>query len=292
MNTQQLESFIQVAEHLNFARAAEVLNMTQSAVSRQIHALEEELNTKLFYRTTRTVALTPDGIIFLEHAEQILAQLKLAAAKIQHHSNTRAQILTIGCKSEAALDALRGTLTACRERIEVFHPFLKIVSHRSLLNLFFQGEIEVIFGFQDNLPVKSDVEFVELGRAPLCCVVPCAHPYARRETVTEEDLFSENFIICKSYLIPLQAAEVQNRITQHISPEKIYISESPQAILTLIRAGYGCSVLPQAAPRDPSLAYVPLKEVRPLSYGIIYNKTSSNPVLRQFVRIAAEQAGR
>ena len=52
MNTQQLESFIQVAENLNFARAAEILNVTQSAVSRQIQGLEEELNTKLFYRTT------------------------------------------------------------------------------------------------------------------------------------------------------------------------------------------------------------------------------------------------
>ena len=55
MNTQQLKTFVQVAENLNFARAAESLNITQSAVSRQIHALEEELDTKLLHRTTRTV---------------------------------------------------------------------------------------------------------------------------------------------------------------------------------------------------------------------------------------------
>lgn len=59
MNTQQLESFVQVAENLNFARAAEVLNITQSAVSRQINSLEDELGTKLFHRSTRTVSLTP-----------------------------------------------------------------------------------------------------------------------------------------------------------------------------------------------------------------------------------------
>ena len=62
MNTQQLKTFVQVAENLNFARAAESLNITQSAVSRQIHALEEELDTKLLHRTTRTVRLTPAGI--------------------------------------------------------------------------------------------------------------------------------------------------------------------------------------------------------------------------------------
>lgn len=58
MNTDQLKSFIQVAENLNFARAAEILNITQSAVSRQIHSLEEELGTRLLHRTTRTVSLT------------------------------------------------------------------------------------------------------------------------------------------------------------------------------------------------------------------------------------------
>ena len=62
MNTDQLNSFIQVAENLNFARAAEILKITQSAVSRQIHALEDELETKLLHRTTRTVTLTPAGI--------------------------------------------------------------------------------------------------------------------------------------------------------------------------------------------------------------------------------------
>ena len=53
MNTQQLESFLAVAENLSFARAAEDLNITQSAVSRQIHALENELDTRLFHRTAK-----------------------------------------------------------------------------------------------------------------------------------------------------------------------------------------------------------------------------------------------
>ena len=49
MNTDQLKSFIQVAENLNFARAAEILKITQSAVSRQIHSLEDELGAKLLH---------------------------------------------------------------------------------------------------------------------------------------------------------------------------------------------------------------------------------------------------
>ena len=61
MNTFQLTCFMTVAETLNFARAAERLNITQPAVTHQIRSLEEELEVKLFKRTTRLVELTlPD----------------------------------------------------------------------------------------------------------------------------------------------------------------------------------------------------------------------------------------
>lgn len=285
MNTQQLETFIQVAENLNFARASEVLNVTQSAVSRQIHALEEELNTKLFYRTTRTVALTPEGIIFLEHAKQIQGQLKMVTAKLQHHTNARTQMLTIGCESEIDLDFLCETLSLCRQQIMAFHPVLKLIPHRSLLNLFYQGEIELLFGLQENLPIQRDMVFLELGKIPLCCVLPSAHPYAKKEEIDEQELFSQHLIICTSYTIPPKVVELQNRIAQHVSPERIHVSENPQVILTLIRAGYGCSILPKASSHDPDIAYVPLKNTQPLTYGVIYNRTSSNPVLKNFIEV-------
>ena len=64
MNTQQLETFVQVAENLNFARAASILHITQPAVTHQIVSLEGELDAKLFIRTTRSVKLTPEGGVF------------------------------------------------------------------------------------------------------------------------------------------------------------------------------------------------------------------------------------
>ena len=187
---------------MNFARASEALNVTQSAVSRQIHTLEEELNTKLFYRTTRTVSLTPDGAIFLEHAKQILGQLKVATAKIQHHTNARVQVLTIGCESETDLDVLCPILDACRGQIPAFHPVLRIIPHRSLLNLFFQREIQVLFGFRENLPIKEDIVFRELEKIPLCCVLPQDHPQAGREEIDEGSLYDQEFILCNASTIP------------------------------------------------------------------------------------------
>lgn len=165
MNTQQLESFAKVAETLSFAQAAQLLNITQSAVSRQVHGLEEELNTKLFYRTTRTVALTSEGIMFLEHAKRVLEQLQAAEAKLRHHTNARIQSLTIGCENESDLELFSGTLRACREQIMAFRPVLKIFPYRTLFNLFAQGEVDVLFGLQENLPVHRELSYAALGES-------------------------------------------------------------------------------------------------------------------------------
>lgn len=91
------------AENLNFARAAEVLNITQSAVSRQIHSLEDELETKLFNRSTRTVSLTPAGISFLDDAKDVLAKLQKASLKIHNHATSDIQIISIACNNESNL---------------------------------------------------------------------------------------------------------------------------------------------------------------------------------------------
>ena len=70
MNTFQISCFLAVAEHLNFARAAEQLHVTQPAVTQQIHSLEKELGVSLFARTTRSVRLTQEGRLFLQDARQ------------------------------------------------------------------------------------------------------------------------------------------------------------------------------------------------------------------------------
>ena len=83
MNTFQLACFVAVAHTLSFARAAEQLHVTQPAVTHQIKVLEQELGTALFYRSTRSVALTKNGQLFLEDARQILELEHRAKARFE-----------------------------------------------------------------------------------------------------------------------------------------------------------------------------------------------------------------
>ena len=285
MNTDQLKSFIQVAENLNFARAAEILKITQSAVSRQIHSLEDELGTKLLHRTTRTVTLTPAGISFLEDAKTVMGRLKIAEQKLRRHQSTDIQILTIGCQNEANLDLLCKILKSCREQIPELYPFLKVIPHRSILNLFYHDELDLLFGFQNDIPIKNDTLYKELFQIPLCCIIPSTHPYAASPELTKEELYSENIVICNSYVIPSKVAEVQNQISQHIPPESTYVCENLQVLLTLVRAGYGCSVLPQMNFIHTDIRAIPLKDSEPLSYGFFSKKNAQSLLLKKFTSI-------
>ena len=71
-----LRGFVAAARALSFTRAAEVLCLTQSAVSRQVQALEEGLGVSLFVRGTRTLTLTPEGVSFYERCRQIVLDLE------------------------------------------------------------------------------------------------------------------------------------------------------------------------------------------------------------------------
>ena len=93
MDQKQLAYFVSVAKYRNFSRAAQDFYLTQPAISHQIKMLEKELETELFVRNTKKVALTDSGELFLEDAKIILdamdqAKQKLSLAK-EHPSVLR-----------------------------------------------------------------------------------------------------------------------------------------------------------------------------------------------------------
>ena len=285
MNTQQLETFVEVAENLNFARAAEHMNVTTSAVSRQIRSLEEELDTKLFRRSTKSVRLTPAGIIFLNDAKEMLAKLELTTQKIKNHSETSIQLLTIGCSNETDPFILSNLLSRCREKLPEIHPFLRMVSSRLLLNMLIHDEINLLFGYKDNFPMRDEFCYCELAKIPVCCTLSADTPLAANKRLTEDDLLSENLVICNSYEIPSQVTNVQNSLNHKFAPSSIYYSENLHEMLTLIKAGYGIGILPQMFSADSSLAYIPLTPEITLSYGIFHKKNVTNPVLKKFLSL-------
>lgn len=79
---QEMRTFVQVVDSRSFVRAAEALEISKAAVSRQLAELEERLGIRLLNRTTRKLSLTEDGEIFLARCRQLLADLEEAEAEV------------------------------------------------------------------------------------------------------------------------------------------------------------------------------------------------------------------
>ena len=90
----QLRAFDAVARHLNFRAASEEMALTQSAVSRQIQALEEDVGTVLFHRHTRSVELTSAGALLLAAVSQSLPRIDAAVRQIRQSAGRRGVSLT------------------------------------------------------------------------------------------------------------------------------------------------------------------------------------------------------
>ena len=117
MNTFQLTCFLTAAETLSFVKAAKQLNVTQPAITHQIRSLEDELNTQLFKRTTRSVEITQEGLIFLNDAKNVLNIITLAKKRFEEPVVDERQFFSIGCHSHNELrlfpDILRQMAEAC-----------------------------------------------------------------------------------------------------------------------------------------------------------------------------------
>lgn len=269
MNTQQLECFIQVAENLNFARAAKELHITQPAVSRQINALEAELGAKLFNRTTRTVSLTPIGSRFLADAGDILNKMKYAAARARNDCGESVHTLSIGGYDAVDLTALPIIFRKMGEIVPDIRPSVHIVPHKYILDWLLEGNLDIMLGFEEGMPMCS-------------CVVTQDHPFAGKKEIGEKELLGESMVICDSPAIPPAISQVQNRLKPFLSPPSVCYCDQVQAAISLIKSGFGFAVLPELKDNsDTSLVSVPVAGTGLSSYGLLYRLSDKNTVLQR-----------
>src|SRR5512147_2950289 len=121
MADRRLQVFHAVAKQLSFTKAAEVLFMTQPAVTFQIKQLEEHFNTRLFERGHGRIALTPAGEMVLEYAERILAMSGEMETRVKELTGRLSGPLLIGASTTIAeflLPRVLGEFKAAHPEVE------------------------------------------------------------------------------------------------------------------------------------------------------------------------------
>ena len=133
MELRQLRYFLGVCDAGSLLKASARLHIAQPALGQQMAALEHELGVQLFKRSTRGMALTPEGRVFLEHAKVVLTDADRAKEAVRHAATEPQGQVVLGLPTTVALAATVPIVQACRERypriqlkvIEAYSGFLR-----------------------------------------------------------------------------------------------------------------------------------------------------------------------
>lgn len=195
MNTFQLTCFLTVAETLSFAKAAKLLNVTQPAVTHQIHSLEEELNAQLFKRTTRSVEITQEGLLFMNDAKNVLNIITLAKKRFEEPVVDERQFFSIDCHSHNELHLLPEILRQMADSCPMLYPVFQVVPFQHLYQLLDEETVDVIIAFQEKSAKKIDGVYKELAQVRITGVLPADHPLAKEELLDEDDLRTQRLLL-------------------------------------------------------------------------------------------------
>ena len=152
MDSDLLRAFVAVADTGGFSAAANLLNRTQSAVSLQVKRLEARFETRLFDRTSRSVALTASGVRMLPYARQILLLEEHAHAALHH--DRAAQVLRLGLTEEHAAAYLAQILDTMAAAFPDVRLDISCDTSSALIARFQEGELDLVLAVRHQ-PTKT-----------------------------------------------------------------------------------------------------------------------------------------
>ena len=288
MNTFQLECFLAVANTLSFARAAEELNVSQPTVTHQIKSLEDELNAKLFIRSTRMVEITPEGQSFITDAKSMIMIAKQAKLRFASSDERPMETLSIGCGSYLQLILISEILHELNSQITNFHPRLYVLPREQLFHLLETERLDVILDIQESSELKGNMKYKELSQNNIVCVCRKDHKLAEKEYATLDELMNESLIFCDPMNIAPDIANLQMMLIEGRSPADIHFCTSPEAAVVLASSGVGVAFLPEIYISNEYIAKVPLENTPKLSFGMFYKPYVGDTLLKQFIQTAKE----
>ncbi|MFI6655058.1 LysR substrate-binding domain-containing protein [Streptomyces sp. NPDC050523] len=194
MELRHLQHFVAVAEDQHFTRAAERLMVSQSGLSASIRALERELQTPLFVRTTRRVTLTEAGRALLSEAERILAQVRSAHEAVAAVQGVLRGTLSLGTEQCIAGVHVAGLLAAFRRRHPDVEIRLRQAGSGELAEEVAAGRLDLAFAYRTQADTDQ-LRSVSLTGEPMTVLCHPSHPLATGgAAVTPDDLGREVFV--------------------------------------------------------------------------------------------------
>ncbi|MEE7447728.1 LysR family transcriptional regulator [Methylobacterium radiotolerans] len=246
MTLDQLRIFVAVAERQHVTRAAEALNIVQSAVSAAVSGLEERHAVKLFHRVGRGIELTDAGRIFLEEARAVLARAEAAERVLADLSGLRRGSLRLHASQTIASHWLPRHLVAFRAAYPEITIRLAVGNSAEVARAVADGSAEL--GFVEGEVEDPALTSATVAQDRLVLVVPAGHPFATRTTLTAADLSGQTWVLREAGSGTRAVFETALAAAGVSLADLMVTLELPsnEAVLAAIEAGAGASVLSEA----------------------------------------------
>jgi len=189
METRKLQHAVMLARMLNFTKAAEALNLTQSALSRSIQSLEDECQIRLFDRNRNVVSITPVGREFIRHAEAVLRNEAELFDMVGRSVRGEGGSIALGMMALAARTILAPMMIEMIGKAG-FHADVVIGQPKRLLAMLIQESVEICVCTSLDLPASSPFSCVRIARLPLALIVRAGHAITQLDRILPADLES------------------------------------------------------------------------------------------------------
>jgi LysR family transcriptional regulator, benzoate and cis,cis-muconate-responsive activator of ben and cat genes len=195
-----LRYFVAVAEELNFSRAARRLRMAQPPLSVAIRQLEAELGTELFRRSSREVALTEAGAVFLEGARRTLAEAESAVAAARRAGAGELGSLRIGFSWSARFETLPVLGQAFRSDWPDVELLTEEIWNSRMAAALHDGTIDLAVALCPE--IAGDLEYEPIRREGVVVLLAVSHPLAGAQAIRLGALAAEEFVLFPRDLAP------------------------------------------------------------------------------------------
>lgn len=236
IDLRRMRYVLEVARAQGITSGAEVLGMTQSAISRSIAEVEEALGVQLFHRLARGTELTPAGERFVSGAKQILADAENLWMQVRETNGRISGRLRVGV-------APRGFISHASRTMKAFaraHPAVGVEittgSAQALCPRLLNGELDLVIGSNSYLRRWADLELEPLVKLQFGILVRAGHPLTELRELREIDVFSYPFIMAET--VEPVYSDIGQRVAHHgLAPfQPLYVVDDDRTVCRLLLA--------------------------------------------------------
>ena len=243
----QLRILKAIAEQGSFKKAADILYVTQPAVSLQIQNLEKQLEITIFDRGGRKALLTEAGQLLLDYCQRILNQCDEACKAVEDLNSLKGGTLVIGASQTTGTYLMPRMIGLFRQTYPDVSVQLQVHSTRRTGWSVANGQIDLaIIGGQLPSDLENLLNIVPYATDELALVLPTKHKLSREKELTKEDLYKLNFVTLDSQSTTRKVVDKLLKDSGlDIQRLKIEMElNSLEAIKNAVQSGLGAAFLP------------------------------------------------